>query len=439
MSDGQVTIRGGRLIDPANGIDQIVDLHVAAGRVAGIGDAPDGLRADRVIDASGLIVCPGFVDLCARLREPGQEHKATIAGETRAASAGGITTLCCPPDTDPIIDTPAVAQLIRRTAHTHGCARVLPVGALTQGLAGVQISEMAALKQAGCPVVGQADRPIRNTRVQRRALEYAASFDLTAFLPATDAYLSEGGLVHEGLISTRLGLPGIPEAAETVAVARDLALAEQTGASIHFRGLSTARGAAMLAEARARGGPATADVSAHQLILTEHAVADFCANAHVIPPLRTEADRAALCAAVARGDIAAICSDHQPHEQDAKLDPFPRTRPGISALETLLALVLELVDDGVLDLSRALACLTSEPAAIIGRQLGRLEPGAIADICIFDPEEPWRPSTETLLSSGLNTPFLDTELRGRVRWTLFGGRVVFESAALAQERPGTWT
>lgn len=421
----RIRVRGGRLIDPANAVDGLQDLHIERGKVAAVGEPPAGFVPDRIIDAAGLVVCPGLVDLCARLREPGLEHKATIAGETRAAAAGGITTLCCPPDTDPIIDTPAVAQLIRRLAATRGAARVLPVGALTQGLGGAQLSEMAALKEAGCPVVGHADRPIRNTRVQRRALEYAASFGLTALLPPVDAYLSEGGLVHEGLISTRLGLPGIPEAAETVAVARDLALAEQTGARIHFRGLSTARATAMLAEARARGVPATADVSAHQLILTEHAVADFCAQAHVRPPLRTERDRAGLRVALADGTIAAICSDHQPHEPDAKLDPFPQTEPGISALETLLPLVLTLVDEQVLALADALACVTCRPAEIIGRQLGQLGPGAVADVCIFDPNERWRPSAETLLSGGLNTPFLDRELKGRVHWTLLGGKIAF--------------
>jgi dihydroorotase len=424
MSDGPISIRGGRLIDPANGVDDLVDLHIAGGRVAAVGAAPPAFDGARIIDATGLVVCPGLVDLCARLREPGLEHKATIAGETRAAAAGGITTLCCPPDTDPVIDTPAVAQLIRRTAKVRGRARVLPVGALTQDLAGTQISEMAALKQAGCPVVGHADRPIRNTRVQRRALEYAATFGLTAFLPPVDAYLTEGGLVHEGLISTRLGLPGIPEAAETVAVARDLALAEQTGARIHFRGLSTARATAMLAEARARGVAATADVSAHQLMLTEHALADFHANAHVLPPLRTERDRDGLRAALADGVISAVCSDHQPHEPDAKLDPFPQTRPGISGLETLLPLVLRLVEEGVLRLADALARVTCEPADIIGRPLGRLQPGATADVCIFDPQQRWRVGAETLLTRGHNTPFFGAELIGRVRWTLLGGAIV---------------
>lgn len=439
MPERCISIRGGRLIDPGNAVDSRTDLHLADGRVLAIGAAPAGFAPKRVIDATGLVVCPGLIDLCARLREPGLEHKATIASESAAAAAAGITTLCCPPDTDPIIDTPAVAQLIRRTAQIRGLARVLPAGALTKGLAGEQISEMAALKQAGCPVVSNADRPIRNARVLRRALEYAATFGLTSLLHPADADLSEGGLVHEGLVSTRLGLPGIPEAAETVAVARNLALAEQTEARIHFRGLSTARATAMLAEARARGVQVSADVSAHQLILCEHDLADFRANAHVSPPLRTAADRAALRAAVASGEITAICSDHQPHEPDAKLDPFPQTQPGISALETLLSLVLSLVDDGVLGLPAALACLTSHPAEILGRglpataermpdcSLGHLHVGAIADCCLFDPVARWQVSPARLRSRGHNTPFLGAELTGQVRYTLLAGRIVFEA------------
>jgi dihydroorotase len=421
-----LTIRAGRVIDPANGVDHIVDVHIANGRIVAVGNAPADFAAKQVIDASGLVVCPGLVDLCARLGEPGFEQKATIATETRAAAAAGITTLCCPPDTLPPVDTPAVARLIMQTAEARGFARVLPAGALTQSLEGKQISEMAALQRAGCPVMSNADRPIRNTRVQRRALEYASTYGLTAFLHPSDAYLSEGGLVHEGLLSTRLGLPGIPDAAETVAVARDLALAEQTGARIHFRGLSTARATEMLAEARSRGIPVSADVSAHQLFLTEHDLTGFNANAHVIPPLRTLADRDALRSAVAAGEIAAICSDHQPHEPDAKLDPFPQTEPGISALETLLPLTLRLVREGVLELTAAIACLTCNPARILGLPLGRLQPDTAADVCIFDPEACWQPGRNTLLSRGHNTPFMGVEMLGRVQWTLLGGRIVFD-------------
>jgi dihydroorotase len=426
----KLSIRNGRLIDPASGTDEEADLHLAEGRILAVGAAPAGFQPDRTLDARGLILCPGLVDLSARLREPGHEQKATIASETRAAAAAGITTLCCPPDTAPVIDTPAVARLVSQIAERHGYARVMPAGAVTQGLEGRQITEMAALKAAGCPVLSQADRPIRNGQVLRRALEYAATFGLTLFLQPQDADLSEGGCAHEGRIATRLGLPGIPEAAETVAVARALVLAEQTGARIHFRGLSTARGAEMLAEAQARGIQATADVAIHQLFLTEDDLDGFDSDCHVIPPLRTLADREALRAAVAKGIIGALCSDHQPHDADAKEAPFPETAPGISALETLLPLTLCLVAEGVLDLPTAIVRLTTGPAEILGhppgRDLGCIRPGRPADVCVFDPEESWVPSRETLLSHGVSSPFLGVSLRGRVRWTLLGGRTVFE-------------
>lgn len=417
-----LSIRNGRLIDPANGIDGQHDLHIADERVRAIGPAPPGFVPDRVLDASGQIVTPGLVDLCARMGE----QKGTIASETRAAAASGITALCCPPDTRPCIDTPAVAQLIRQTAQRHGAARILPAGALTQGLGGTQISEMAALKRAGCPVMSHADRPIANTLVLRRAMEYAATFELAVFLHPEDAYLRAGGCMHEGRISTRLGLPGIPEAAETVAVARDLALAEQAGARVHFRGLSSARAAEMVAEAQARGIAASADVSAVQLILTEDDVGCFESNCHLIPPLRTARDRDALRLAVASGVVGAVCSDHQPHDLDAKLAPFPATAPGISALETLLPLCLRLVDEGVIDLRTLIARLTSGPAEILGKPLlGRLDEGHSADVCVFDPDARWRLDPAAMASHGHNTPFAGQEMKGRVSWTLLAGRIVY--------------
>lgn len=426
MADqARMSIRNGRLIDPANGVDEIADLHLEGGRIAAVGPAPAGFRADHTLDARGHIVCPGLVDLCARLREPGLEHKATIASETRAAAAAGITTICCPPDTLPVIDTPAVAQLIAQTAERIGKARVIPAGALTQGLQGEAISEMAALKRAGCAVMSHAQRPIQNTQVQRRAMEYASTFGLTVLLCPEDHYLRDLGCVHDGRVSTRLGLPGIPEAAETVALARDLVLAEQTGARVHFRGLSCGRATDKLAGAQRRGIRASADVSAHQLFLTEDDLVDFDSNCHVFPPLRTRQDRDALRAAVARGDIAAICSDHQPHEADAKLAPFPATQPGISALETLLPLTLRLVAEGVLDLGSAIARITLGPAEILGLPVGRLDAGRRADVCVLDPQAHWTLSAQTLVSQGHNTPFLGWELRGRVSWTLLAGRIVF--------------
>ncbi len=435
MSKGpKLSIRNGRLIDPASGVDREADLHIADGLVVAVGAAPGGFQPDRTLDARGLVLCPGLVDLSARLREPGLEQKATIASETRAAAAAGITTICCPPDTAPIVDTPAVAQLVHQIAERHGYARVFPAGAITQGLEGRQITEMAALKQAGCPVLSQADRPIRSTQVLRRALEYATTFGITLFLQPQDPDLAEGGCAHEGRVATRLGLPGIPQAAETVAVARALALAEQTGARIHFRGLSTARGAEILAMARGRGILATGDVAMHQLFLTEDDVDGFDADCHVIPPLRTLEDREALRAAVSAGHIQAICSDHQPHDADAKQAPFPETAPGISALETLLPLALCLVNEGVLELPAALARLTSGPAEILGygpargpgRSIGCLSPGSLADVCVFDPAETWVPMPGNLASHGANSPFLGIEIHGRVHWTLLGGRVAFE-------------
>lgn len=423
----RLSILGGRLIDPANRIDARLDLHIDRGRIWGLGPAPFAFNPDRRIDAAGLVVCPGLVDLSARLREPGAEHKATIASETAAAASGGITTLCCPPDTHPVIDTPAVVELIRRKAKRSGRCMVLPLGALTRSLAGTELAEMAALKAAGCPAVGTANLAIASTLVQRRALEYATTYGLVVFLRPDDPQLRDGGCVHEGPVSNRLGLPGIPEAAETVAVARDIALCEQTGARVHFRGLSTAKAVRMIERARQDRLRITADVAAHQLFLTEGDVDGFDSRCHVDPPLRTTADREGLRAGVAKGTIGAICSDHQPHEPDAKDAPFPATAPGISGLETLLPLTLRLVDERLLTLNAAIARLTCGPADVLGLPLGRLGVGASADVCIFDPETPWILEPHAMRSCGHNTPFAGWEMRGRVRYTLFEGRVVHET------------
>jgi len=420
-------IRGGRLIDPANKRDKTTDLYIENGRIAAIGKKPKGFSEDEVIDAKGMIVCPGLVDLQARLREPGEKHKGTIASETAAAAAGGITTLCCPPDTKPVIDNPAVAEQICHRAAASGKANVLPIGALTQGLAGEQLASMQALRNAGCVVMGNARHAIVSTRVQRRALEYAATLGLTVFINAEDPWLSEDGCAHEGAVSTRLGLAGIPECAEVIAVGRDLMLIEQTGIRAHFGQLSTIRAVEMIAEARARGLQVSADVSAHQLYLTEMDISDFDSLCHVRPPLRSQRDRDGLRTALRNGVISAICSDHQPHDRDAKLAPFAATEPGISALETLLPLTLRLVDEEVLGLSDAIARLTSEPAQILGSDRGQLAEGAVADICIFDPQQHWTVSEESLHSAGKNTPFLGWELQGRVVQTLLGGRTVYQA------------
>jgi dihydroorotase len=420
----KISILNGRLIDPANGIDKITDLHIAKGRVVAIGSPPEGFEAPQ-LDASGLVVCPGLVDLCAHLREPGAEQKATIASETAAAARAGITTLSCPPDTDPIIDTPAVVGQIKNKAKQAGYCRLLPQGARTQGLEGKTLSEMAALKAAGCIAVSNAYRPLVNTLVQRRTLEYAATFNLLTMVRPEDPALANHGCIHEGRVADRLGLPGIPRAAETVAVATYLALTEQTGARIHFQTLSTERAARMLARARFDKQPVTADVAIHQLFLTEMDVKEFDSHTHVRPPLRTTSDRDGLRRALAENVITAICSDHQPHEPDAKMAPFPDTKPGISALDTLLPLTLKLVQEGVLDLSSALARLTCGPAEILDLSVGRLSLGAPADICIFDPDYHWTLRAEQLISQGKNTPFDGWEMTGRVHYTLRQGRIIY--------------
>ena len=427
MANPKIKISGGRLIDPANHLDAILDLCVADGRVAAVGDAAASFTADMEIDATGLCVTPGLIDLCARLREPGQEHKASVASECRAAASGGITTLCCPPDTDPVIDTPAVVELIRHRAQQVGAARVLTLGALTRGLQGSHLSEMAALQQAGCVGVSNALHPLDSTLIQRRAFEYAATFDLTVFLHADDAALSADGCLHEGRISTRLGLPGIPEAAETVAVARDLALIEQTGVRAHFCRLTTRRAVRMVARAQFDGAPVTADVAIPYLYLTDVDASQFGADYHFVPPLRTPEDREGLLQSLQQGNLAALCSDHQPHEPDAKLAPFPATEPGASGLDSLLPLTLKLVDDNHLSLADAIARLTSGPARILSIPYGDLAVGRAADICVFDPDAHWRLDRADMRSRGGNTPFLGWEMRGRVRYTLRDGQVIYQS------------
>lgn len=424
-------IRGGRVIDPASNLDQIADVFVQRGKLVGIGSAPEDFSADHEIDARGLIVCPGLVDLSARLREPGQEHKATIESETRAAAAGGITTLCCPPDTDPIIDTPAVVELIRHRSEEAGYARVVTLGALTQGLGGERLTEAAALKQAGCCGLSNALMPLTNTLVQRRAFEYAATFDMTVFLHAEDYWLAKGGYAHEGAIASRMGLQAIPAAAETAAVARDLALIEQTGVRAHFCRLTTARAVQMVARAQYDGLPVSADVAAPYLYLSDMDIVGFNAQCHVRPPLRTPRDRDALRAGLARGALGALCSDHQPHEADAKLAPFTSTEPGISGVDTLLSLGLRLIDENLLSLPEVIERLTLGPARILGLEgqgTGTLGLGKPADLIVFDAEQPWRVGTDTLLSNGQDTPFLGWELKGRVMHTFVGGRLVFQRA-----------
>ncbi|EGG98180.1 Dihydroorotase [gamma proteobacterium IMCC2047] len=413
-------IRGGRLIDPANNTDTITDLHIHDGKVVTIGPY-DGTSAT-VIDAKGLIVCPGFVDLSVSLRK---QQKASVSAESRAAAAGGITSMCCLPDTSPVIDSSSAATLVQDLAHQAGFCNVWPIGALTQGLAGSQLSEMGTLKEAGCIGMSNLRQPFENTRVLLRCLEYAASYNVMVFFNPVEHSLADDGCVHEGPFATRLGLKGVPETAETVALTRDLLLVEQTGVRAHFGQLTCARSVDLIANAQKRGLPVTADVCIHHLLGTEADVQNFNSLNHIQPPLRTQRDREALQRGVQDGIISAICSHHHPHPMSAKMAPFAATEPGISTLDTLLPQSLKLVENNVLTLTQMIERLTCGPAQAANLKSGSLAVGDIADICIFDADEDWLVSAETLNSSGHNTPLMGTELRGRVKHTLLAGRQVY--------------
>ena len=420
-------LSNGRIIDPANHIDKVGDIYIDSDKILSVINKPDGFTPDYTIEADNKIICPGLIDLSARLREPGLTYKATIATETAAAASGGITTICCPPDTQPIIDTPAVVELIHQRTTTSGKARVYPLGALTFALNSETLAEMWSLNIAGCIGVSNAYEPINNTEVLRRALEYAATYDLTTHLFCEDSYLQNNGVAHEGTISVRLGLPAIPETAETIAISRVLLLIEQSGARVHFCRLSSIRSIELIAKAKQQGLPVTADVSISHLHLTEIDLDSFNSHCYLRPPLRSQRDKEGLRKGLSEGIIDAICSDHQPHDDDAKAAPFSMTEPGASTLEVFLPLTLKLVDDKTLTLTKAIEALTINPATIAGIDAGTLTPGAIADICVFDPDAIWTVSPAMLVSAGKNTPFADWEMTGKVTHTLLGGQVVYEN------------
>ncbi|MDN5850242.1 MAG: dihydroorotase, partial [Nitrococcus sp.] len=346
----RIRIHGGRVIDPESGYDRPAEVLIADGRILAVGEVPAEHAMDLEIDASGQIVCPGLIDLATRLGEPGAEHKATIASETRAGAAGGITTLVCLPDTNPVMDTPSVVELMHRRAQGAGSARVLPLGALTVGLAGERLSEMVALQQAGCAAMTDAGRTIRNTLVLQRALEYAATFAIPVLLTPADPWLSRSGYLHDGVVATRLGIPGIPESAEAAELGRSLALVADIRGRTHFGRLSSRSGVELIARAQASGLPVTADAAIHQFFLTETDCAGFDTRFHLQPPLRAIADRKALRAALIDETIGVICSDHQPQDADAKDGPFTSTEPGACGVDTLLSLLLRLVEEEVFSL-----------------------------------------------------------------------------------------
>lgn len=420
----KIEIRNVRVIDPANLVDAEGGLFVADGRIAGVVRQPDGFAPDLSLDASGLVACPGLVDLCARPSVAGMGEDG-IAGETLAAAAGGVTSVCCPPDADPVLDTPPAVELLHSRAAKAGRTRVYFYGALTKGLEGRSLADMYALKQTGCIGVSNGLRPVVNTELLRRAMEYAKTCDLKVFLYAEDPFLKGNGVVHEGTVSARHGLAPIPEAAETIAVNRALLLAELTGASVHFCRVSTARAAQAIGAAKAQGLSVSADVSIAHLHLADTDMLPFDANYHLRPPLRSMADRRGLCGAVAAGTVACICSDHAPCEADAKTAPFGETRPGISVVELLLPLTLRLVSEGFLPLQEAIARLTVAPARTANIKRGSLGVGAPADICLFDPNAEWEVQPATWFSAGQNSPFMGLPLKGRVVHTFVAGKPVF--------------
>jgi len=420
----QLLIKNGHLLDPASNLNNQADIYIKSGQIVAIDAAPENFKAEQTIDAQGLMVIPGIVDLCARLREPGQEYKATIHSETIAAAMSGITTLCCPPDTDPVIDEPAVVELINHKTANAAHSNVLMLGALTTGLKGELLSEMQALQIAGCVGLSNGKHSIENTLVLKRAFAYAANCGLTVFIEPNDHWLSAGGCAHEGTIASRLGLKGIPVSAETVALARALEIVAETGVKAHFGRLSSAASVAMIRRAKDDGLNITADVSAHQLHLNELDISSFNSACHVLPPLRSQRDQEALQRGIADGTLDAICSDHQPHDSDAKEAPFASTEPGISALATLLPLAIRLADQEIINIETIIQAMTSTPASILGINTGSLAIGASADICIFNRDANWQLDESNIHSSGKNSPFMGWDFQTRVEHTIVGGTLI---------------
>ena len=424
----KIHIRSGRIIDPMSTRDEIADVFVAAGKIVAIGETPPDFHANRIIDASGLIVCPGLVDLSVRLREPGFEYRATLESEMLAAAAGGITSLACPPDTDPPLDEPGLVEMLKFRAKNLPGPRVYPIGALTQKLEGKLLTEMAELTEAGCRAFTQADAVPTDPQVLLRAMQYAATFGFSLWLRPQDLTLARDGVAHDGAVASRLGLPGIPALAETVALATILLLARETGARIHIARLSTREGIAMVRAAKAQGLAITCDVASTHVHLSENDLVSFDSHMHLVPPLRGLRDRDAIREALRDGSIDTICSDHTPVDEDVKQVPFGESTPGASGVELLLPLTLKWAREMGVPLIQAIDLISWKPAQILGVPGGNLTEGSCADICIFDETAEWIATPKTLASQGDNTPFLNHPMQGQVRYTLIDGHIDFEFA-----------
>ena len=438
----KILIQNGRVMDPASGRDGQADIAVAAGRIIAIGKVASDFHANRTIDATGLVVAPGLVDLAVRLREPGQEHAGMLESEMAAAVAGGVTALVCPPDTDPVLDEPGLVDMLKFRAEKLHRSRVFPLGALTRGLKGEELTEMAELTESGCIGFGQAEVPIVNVQVLQRALQYAATFGYTVWLRPQDFWLGKG-VAASGPLATRMGLAGVPVMAETIALHTLLELLRSvhgkgknpqgSGAHVHLCRISSAAGLALVRQAKAEGLPVSCDVSVHNLHLTDVDIGYYDSRCRLQPPLRQQRDRDALRAGLADGSIDALVSDHNPVDADAKVLPFAEAEPGATAVELLLGLACKWAQQDGLSLMQALAVLTSGPQAVLGQALGTLQHsvghiavGGQADLCIFDPGASWRVVPSELRSQGRHTPFEGHELPVRVCATLVGGQVAFE-------------
>ena len=430
----KLLIKNGRVIDPASAYDQVGDVAIAAGRIVSLDNRAADFVPNKTIDASGCIVAPGLIDLSARLREPGYEHEGMLESELAAAVAGGVTSLVCPPDTDPVLDEPGLVEMLKFRAEKLHQSRVFPLGALTRALQGEALTEMVELTEAGCVGFSQAEVPLANTQVLLRALQYAATFGYTVWLRPQEIHLGKG-VAASGALATRMGLSGVPVAAETIALHTIFELVRATGARVHLCRISSAAGVALVGKAKAEGLGITCDVSINSLHLTDVDIGYFDSRFRLDPPLRQQRDRDAIRRGLADGTIDALVSDHTPVAEDAKTLPFAEAEPGATGLELLLGLACKWGGDSPAGLLRALAVLTSEPARVLGDALGtlqasagRLVKGGMADICVFDPDAAWMVEPAALRSQGKNTPFSGHQLAARVRWTVVGGQVAYEAA-----------
>jgi len=433
----KLLIKNGRVMDPASGLDEVCDVTVAAGRIVSLNNTAADFAPNKTIDARGCIVAPGLIDLSARLREPGYEHEGMLESELAAAVAGGVTSLVCPPDTDPVLDEPGLVEMLKFRAEKLHQSRVFPLGALTRGLKGEALTEMVQLTESGCVGFSQAEVPLANTQVLMRALQYAATFGYTVWLRPQEMHLGQG-VAASGALATRLGLSGVSVAAETVALHTIFELMRATGARVHLCRISSAQGVALVAQAKAQGLAVTCDVSINSLHLTDVDIGYFDSRMRLNPPLRQQRDRDAIRQGLADGTIDALVSDHTPVDEDAKTLPFAEAEPGATGLELLLGLACKWGSDSPAGMARALAVLTSEPARVLGNALGtlqasagRLVKGGVADVCVFDPGSDWLVEPASLRSQGKHTPFSGYQLPARVRWTLVGGQVAYEARAEA--------